>query len=83
VSFKGVVPNAAFFAGREHFPFFLSVYKIVVILHTDELRPAILLGNMLHSQKLVRIHGRSTNIPYFAHHHQIYHYKKHSKPRIP
>jgi hypothetical protein len=45
-----------------HFPLFLAVDEVVVVLHRDELVPAVLLGNILQRLELPGSHRASTNV---------------------
>jgi hypothetical protein len=49
-----------------HFPLFLAVDEVVVVLHRDELVPAVLLGNILQRLELPGSHRASTNVPHPA-----------------
>ena len=64
-------PNASLEAKFIHLPFFLSVEKTMLVLHTHKLRPPTLFGNELHHRELVGPHAAGPYIAYFAAFHQI------------
>lgn len=49
----GDYTNACVIAESVHFTLFFSVEEVVVVLHADEFRPVVLLGEELHRRELV------------------------------
>ena len=47
----------------DHLSLFLAVDQVVVVLHGDELVPAVLLGNVLKCLEFPSGHGAGTNVP--------------------
>lgn len=50
---------------------FLSVAQVVEVLHADELRPAVVLGDGLHARKIRGPHGARAEVAHLARLHQI------------
>ena len=50
------LPHSHLLACGKHFPFLLSVDKVIVVLHANEFGPTILLCDMLKAAELVGIH---------------------------
>jgi hypothetical protein len=46
--------------------YILTVEQRILVLHADELRPAMLVCNLIHSSKLPCAHRASTNVPNLA-----------------
>jgi len=57
---------ARFAAEFDHLPLFFPIQKVVVVLHRDKLRPAVLLRRELHRGELIGPHRRSAQVPNFA-----------------
>jgi len=49
-----------------HLALFLTIAEIIVVLHADELSPAVLLGDKLKLGELGCIHGARTNVANFT-----------------
>ena len=49
-----------------HFPLFLAIEQVVLVLHGDEFRPAVLFGAELHEGKLVGPHTGGADVADFA-----------------
>ena len=58
--------NTSVVAEPVHLTLFLAVEQIVVVLHADELGPAVLLSGKLHPRKLDSPHGAGTNVVHLA-----------------
>ena len=58
--------NTGLVTERVHLPLLLAVQQAVVVLHADELGPAVLLGSELQHGELVGEHGRSTDVVHLA-----------------
>ena len=58
-------------AERHHLVLFLPVNQVVLVLHGDELRPVIALGDVLETLELPRVHCARSDIPSFAGLHNV------------
>ena len=58
--------NTSVVAESVHLTLLLAVEQVVVILHADELGPAVLLGAELHAGKLRGPHAACTNVAHLA-----------------
>jgi len=56
---------------REHLAFFLAIEQVVLALHVDERRPAVLLGDVVHLRGLPRVHRRGAEASHLARAHGV------------
>ena len=62
----GNAANSLIGKEAEHFALFLTLHQVVLVLHADELRPAMKLGRLLHLGELPSPHRRRADVACFA-----------------
>src|SRR5919202_4168127 len=64
-------PDALVDALRDHLALLLAVDEVVVVLHRDELAPAVALGDALRLRELPRVHAARADVARLARAHDV------------